>query len=224
LTVRKTSKDNPHSGVYEFDTLSPQQHYIIWKIRRSLDEVCRRSMAEWLHYFREGQSPEHNLEAWEAMSLAYSSFTKGRNFTLKAKDELFELAQDMMTWRSEKYVLQKSLLEITPYERGQFLMAFSWACSWVAGETWEHESKSIQECNSEMLDQNGASEKESTTLGNAEEGSMAQRPKKPWVLSTKEKRRRVHRTSTWEDVRQFRTKSRELIKLFIKSINDSIKK
>jgi hypothetical protein len=76
-------------GPVQHETLSSELTARITKLHDTFNEVDPSPLSKWMDDFMRDQHPEREVEIYEGMARAYTTFCTGRNLTLDAKREVY---------------------------------------------------------------------------------------------------------------------------------------
>lgn len=109
--VQRVDPSTVQLGPIQRDSLSPEQMERIRKLQAVFVEVDGMSVEQWVDNFKRDLDPDRELEIWEVMAKAYTSFCSTRTLSSEAKREVYKVVL-LRSMASEQEVLQRLDLEI----------------------------------------------------------------------------------------------------------------
>jgi hypothetical protein len=97
-------------GPVRRDSLSDEQMSRIVALQAIFVEVDGQSVEQWAGNFKRDLNPDKELDVWERIAKAYSSYCKGRSLSPVAKKDAYRVAL-LRSMASEEEVLRRIQLE-----------------------------------------------------------------------------------------------------------------
>ncbi len=89
--IKPAAPQNIQPGPIRHASLSPEMDARIRRFEPVFAEVYPRSHDQWLDGFKHDANPEREVAIWEAMAVAYQTFTQKHTLTPDARKEAFGL-------------------------------------------------------------------------------------------------------------------------------------
>ena len=122
--TRWIDSDKLQPGAVKHDDLTPEQIERITRLQDAFREVDPTPLAEWIDDFKRDREPDGEVRIYEAMAAAYSQFCAGRNLSLDAKREVYQIVL-LRSEAPDNEVLEHATLKaLTPTDAREVLALY----------------------------------------------------------------------------------------------------